>query len=173
MPLNFPERTQNQNREELSVRFFNDLLPDNWYSYPPRNDYGVDLIVDIFEGTQATGLELLTQLKSTSNNNEFDYETVRINTTTYNFLWAKLQVVMIIKYVIPENEAYWILLKDVPAPNQDNETFTIRIPKENRLSEINWTEIKNYIRDVTDRKLAAQRAHQQQERIITPPNTRS
>ena len=170
MPLAFPQRTENHNREELSVRFFNNLLPENWYSYPPRNDYGVDLIVDIFEGTRATGLELLIQLKSTNNSNESNYETVRMNIATYNLLWSKLQVVMIIKYVIPENEAYWILLKDVPSPNQDNDTFSFYIPKENRLSEIDWDEIKNYIRDVTDRKMAAQRAHLQQRRTITPPN---
>jgi hypothetical protein len=38
-----------------------------------------------------------------------------------------------VKFIETENEAYWILLKGVPEPNQDNETFTIRIATENKL----------------------------------------
>lgn len=164
MPLRYPIRTENHNREELSERFFNSILPRNWYSYKPGHDYGVDLIVDIFEGEEATGLELLIQLKSTDTANNSEVETIPLNITTYNHLWGKLQVVMIVKFVIPENEAYWVLLKDVPTPNQENFSFSITIPKENRLSRIDWNEIKEYISQVTDRKLAAQRVYQQTQR---------
>lgn len=159
-----PQRPQNHNIEELSVRFFNNCLPNNWYSHKPDNDYGVDLIVDLFEDINATGLELLIQLKSTENSNDSDHEAQTLRVATYNYLWRKLQVVLLVKYVVPDNEAYWILLKDVPSPNQDHETFTVHIPKVNRLSQINWETIKDYVQEVTDRKLAAQNAHAQEMR---------
>ncbi len=164
--MKFPQRPKNHNLEELSERYFNNCLPNNWYSYKPENDYGVDLIVDLFEGIYATGLELLIQLKSSNNSNELPTEQIRLNVSTYNYLIRKLQVVMLVKYVRVENEAYWILLKGVPEPNQDNLSFTINIPKENRLSVINWDAIKSYIREVTERKLAAQKAHIQQARKL-------
>jgi len=65
---------------------------------------------------------------------------------------------------VTDNEAYWILLKDVPSPNQDNESVTVKIPKENKLSTIDWDAIKDYIQEVTDRKLAAQNTHVQEMR---------
>jgi hypothetical protein len=64
-----------------------------------------------------------------------------------------------VKYVAPEDNAYWILLRDVPAPDQTAESFTVHIPRANRLSLIRWGEIAAIVREVTDSKLAAQRAH--------------
>jgi hypothetical protein len=72
-------------------------------------------------------------------------------------LWDKLQVVMLVKYVAEEDEAYWILLANVPQPNQDQETFTVTIPKTNTLSNIEWVHIQEYVRQLTDEKLAARR----------------
>jgi hypothetical protein len=56
------------------------------------------------------------------------------------------------------DQAYWILLKDVPKPNQERETVTVRIPKSKTLSTIAWSEIQDYVRHVTDEKLAWKRA---------------
>lgn len=159
-----PQRPRTHNIEELSERFFNNHLPDNWFSHKPDNDYGVDLIVDLFDGTDATGLELLVQLKSSENRNNSDQESQTLRVATYNYLLRKLQVVLLVKYVVPDNEAYWILLKDMPSPNQDNDTFTVHIPKANRLSQINWEEIRDYVQEVTNRKLAAQNTHVQEVR---------
>ena len=159
-----PQRPKNHINEELSERFFNSHLPRNWYSHKPDNDYGIDLIVDIFEGTNATGLEILIQLKSSENGNNLDHEIQQLRVATYNFLCKKLQVVLLVKYIIQENEAYWILLKDVPPPNQDNNMFTVHIPKANRFSQINWEEIRDYVQDLTDRKLARQKANLQEVR---------
>jgi hypothetical protein len=162
--VKLPQRPQNHNSEELSERFFNSCLPENWYSYKLKNDYGVDLVVDIFDGSNATGLELLIQLKSANKSNDSDFENQRLSTSTFNYLKGKLQVVMIVKYIIPDNAAYWILLKDIPIPNQNNGSLTIHIPKTNRLSEINWDDILEYVSVVTDRKLTAQKAFLQIKR---------
>jgi hypothetical protein len=164
MARKYPTRPNSHNLETLSERFFVQSLPLNWASDKPSNDYGVDLRVDIFEDDQATGLELLVQLKSSQNASENETETISLSLKTYNHLWDKLQVVMLVKYIEAINEAYWLLMKDIPQPNQEHKTFTVHFPKENTLSTIDWNEIQEYVRQVTDDKLAAQRAKQQQQR---------
>lgn len=159
----YPQRNETHQVEELSERFFVSSLPRNWRSEKPGGDYGTDIKVDIFEGSNATGLELLVQLKSSHNASTSDFETIRLRTTTYNYLWDKLQVVMLVKYVEVENEAYWLLLSDVPEPNQDQDSFTVRIPKSNRLSSIEWPSIQNYVRNVTNGKLVTRRRNRFRE----------
>lgn len=159
----YPQRNENHQLEELSERFFASSLPRNWRSEKPGGDYGTDIKVDIFEGDNATGLELLVQLKSSHNASTSDFETIRLRTTTYNYLWDKLQVVMLVKYVEEENEAFWLLLSEVPEPNQDQDSFTVRIPKSNRLSSIEWHRIQNYVRDVTNGKLATRQRNRFRE----------
>jgi len=156
----FPMRGQTHQLEESSERFFRSALPRNWVCEKPANDYGVDLRVDIFEGERATGLELLVQLKASAKTTEGDTEVVRLATATYNHLWDKLQVAMLVKFVESEGEAYWVLFKDIPPPTQDAETFSVRIPKANCLSAVQWPEIQEYVRMVTDKKLAAVRRSQ-------------
>lgn len=153
----FPIRSESHQLEELSERYFRDFLPRNWTAEKPANDYGVDLIVYIFEENKATGLELLVQLKASAEPTGDKTETVRLKTTTYNLIWNKLQVAILIKYVESEGEAYWLLFKDIPPPSQHQETFTIHIPKKNRISMIRWHDIQTYVRSVTDKKLAAMR----------------
>lgn len=157
MAKQYPQRSDTHQLEEASERFFNNSLPRNWRAEKPTADYGVDLQVDIFEGNDATGLELLIQLKASQDSHQEDTVTVRLRTATYNHLWDKLQVVMLVKFIEDENEAYWFLLSDVPGPNQTQDTFTIHIPKDNKISSINWDEIQDYIRDVTDEKIATRR----------------
>lgn len=154
MTRKYPKRPQAHNLEELSKRFFRQALPRNWTSEKPEADYGVDLRVDIFEGEYAKGLELLLQLKASESSTEGENEQIPLKTATYNHLRNKLQVVMLVKYVAEDSEAYWILLADVPEPNQEQKTFTVNIPKRNTLSSINWHRIEEYVRQVTDRKLA-------------------
>jgi hypothetical protein len=60
---------------------------------------------------------------------------------------------------IMKHTAYYILLKDVPSPNQENDTFTVRIQKSNRLSTIDWDSIKQYVSEVRDRKVNANREY--------------
>lgn len=158
--MKYPIRSESHQLEELSERFFRDRLPKNWVAEKPSADYGVDLRADLFEGDQATGLELLVQLKSSNESTDGDSEVVRLKVATYNMLWHKLQVAMLVKYVESENEAYWLLFKEIPSPSQDQESFTVRIPKTNRLSCVPWLEVQQHVRRVTDRKLAAMRVHE-------------
>jgi Domain of unknown function (DUF4365) len=160
MENRFPQRPESHQREELSMRFFRNTLPRDWTAEKPDNDYGIDLRVDIFENGSATGLELLVQLKASAEPSSADTETVQLKIATYNLLHSKLQIAMLVKYVESEKEAYWLLLKDIPPPPRDQETFTVHIPKANRLSAGPWERIKDHVRAVTDTKLAATRSNQ-------------
>lgn len=157
MANRYPQRPNAHQIEEVSERFFKNCLPRNWHCEKPGGDYGVDLRVDIFEGEEVTGLELLVQLKASSHTAEGDSETITLRTATYNYLWDKLQVVMVVKYVEPDQEGYWLLLKDVPKPNQGSKTIAVKISKANRLTTIDWQRIQDYVREITDEKLAARR----------------
>jgi Domain of unknown function (DUF4365) len=151
----FPLRVKSHRLEEISERYFQQMLPKNWTLERRLNDYGVDLAVEIFEGEEAKGLELLIQLKASAEPSGNKTESVTLKTATYNFLWDKLQVVMLVKYIHSENEAYWLFLRDIPTPTQRCKTFTVHIPKENRLSAAPWEQIQAHVRRITNCKLAA------------------
>lgn len=157
MNSRFPQRPEAHRLEEASRRFFVRCLPASWVAQTTENDYGVDLRVDIFEGDDATGLELLIQLKASRRAATEDTESITLQTATYNMLRDKLQVVMLVKYSLDEDEAYWLLLKDSPEPREGRDSVAVRIPKVNRLSQIDWDSIRDHVRDVTDFKLAAMR----------------
>lgn len=156
--MKFPQRHKNHSLEEESIIFFRQNLPEDWNVNSIYRDYGQDLNIEISEEGQYRGLEFVVQLKSSNEptGNE-ETETLTLRVSTYNYLWDNLRVVMLIKYVQSENEAYWFLLKDVPEPNQENETFTVRVPKGNLLSSMDWQEITEYVQEVTTGKLATRR----------------
>lgn len=156
----YPKRHNNHTLEEKSESFFRQYLPKTWNITAPTKDYGQDLNIEISEDGEYRGLDLIVQLKSSAQidtlNNE---ERQQLKVSTYNYLNDNLRIVLIVKYIESENEAYWILLKDiVPPENTEQENFTIYLPRENKLSQINWAEITQYVRSVTDLKLAASRA---------------
>jgi hypothetical protein len=157
MKKNYPRRVDSHMIENVSEVFFLKHLPTNWTCERLRHDYGIDLRVEIFEGEFATGYELIVQLKASHKSTKGDTERIRLKTSTYNYLWDKLQVVMLVKFIKSENKAYWLLLKDVPSPRQDNTTFTVHIPRSYRLDKIDWKDILSYISEVSNIKLSARR----------------
>jgi hypothetical protein len=156
--MKFPKRHKNHSLEEESITFFREYLPEDWNINSIDRDYGQDLNIEICEEGEYRGLELVVQLKSSNNPNGNDEtENITLRVATYNYLWDNLRVVLLIKFVQSENEAYWLLLKDVPEPNQENDTFTVHIPKENTLSNLDWNSVSEYVRDVTNDKLRVRR----------------
>lgn len=156
----YPIRHSSHSLEEKSVNFFKSHLPPDWNITSPSRDYGQDLCVEITEGGVYKGLETIIQLKASSQSNaRTDTERQLLKISTYNYLWGNLRVAILIKYIEAEDEAYWVLLKDVDIPNQDNNTFTVYLPRANRLSTIDWDSIAGYAREITDIKLAAARMH--------------
>jgi hypothetical protein len=151
----FPRRPRSHQLEEQSERYFLAHLPKNWTCEKQVHDYGVDLRVEMFQGDAADGLELLVQLKAAERVHRGRTEIVRLRTSTYNYLKAKLQVVMLVKFVAEEKEAYWVLLRDIAAPARPGRSFTVHIPRRNRLSKIYWGDVSRRIAEVHGVKLGA------------------
>ena len=159
-----PQRPATHVLEEQSERFLRQHLPSEWTCERPAQDYGVDLRIDIFENGHATGLELIVQLKASEAARTQPTESASLRIATYNYLKSRLQLAMLVKFVAEENEAYWVLLRDIPEPDQRNDTFSVQIPKENRLSRIDWAEIGRMVRGITDAKLAVARRDELEHR---------
>ncbi len=158
--MQFPERHSNHSLEQKSETFFIQHIPKDWNVSKPQKDYGQDLNIEICEAGKYKGLDLIVQLKASKKaDNNNGYEKIIFKTSTYNYLWNNLRVVLLVKFVESENEGYWILLKDVAPPNSpDQETFVIGINRNNKVTKIDWeNQIVKYVRHVTDKKLVAQR----------------
>jgi len=153
----FPIRHETHILEQKSETFLRNQIPQAWTVNRPQNDYGVDFQIGIAENEELRGLELIVQLKASqkSSGNE-NTETVQLKVSTYKYLRNLLTVVMLVKYVELENEAYWIFLREVTPPHDENQkTFTVHIPKTNKLSEIYWGAATAKVRQITDLKLGA------------------
>ena len=153
----FPRRPQAHQLEEQSERFVRGHLPKNWTCEKQIHDYGVDLRVEMFTGDAASGRELLIQLKASARAHRGRTELVQLRTATYNYLMAKLQIVMLVKFVAAENEAYWILLREVAPPDDQVRRFSVHVPRANRLSTIDWRNLSRRVAGVQEIKLAAGR----------------
>lgn len=157
MNAQLPIRDIARQRETASELFFQQHLPDGWTWDRPENDYGIDGRVGVVENNQVTGLEILVQLKASLDPSGADYERVRLNLSTYNYLMGTLSVAMLVKYIAADGEAYWVLLRDVPAPRQNQQTFTVRVPRENRVSALDWQQLRRKLGNIQRRKLGAGR----------------
>ncbi|MBD1364831.1 DUF4365 domain-containing protein [Mucilaginibacter sp. ZT4R22] len=156
--MKYPIRHGNHSLEETSVVFFRQYLPADWNVNSIDRDYGQDMNIEIAEHGSYRGLEFIVQLKASQASNELNgNERQSLNVSTYNYLWDNLRVVLLVKYIESEKEAYYILLKDVPEPNQNQESLTVYLPRTNKLSQINWDEITEYVRLITYRKIEAGR----------------
>ncbi|SDS37381.1 protein of unknown function [Maribacter dokdonensis] len=152
--LKRPIRDRNRVLERNSRVFFENNIPQNWTLTVPSEDYGVDLIINVFED-QHPAYDFDVQLKASEKSIGGNFEKAILKISTYNYLINRLHVVMLIKYCEEEKEAYWILMSHIPVPNQNQKTFTVNIPKSNKITELDWETVKAYIKEVVDYKLCA------------------
>ena len=157
MNAQLPIRDDARQREAASELFLQQHLPPAWTRERPANDYGIDLRVGVVENNQVTGLEFLVQLKASANPSAAGYERVRLDVSTYNYLMGAVSVAMLVKYIAADSEAYWVLLRDVPTPPQAQQTFTVRVPKENRVSTLDWHRLRERLGNIQGLKLGAGR----------------
>jgi hypothetical protein len=149
---------ENNILEADSVHHFKSVLPRGWTADKPDPDIGVDLVVGIVESNRASSRELIVQLKASQESNVTSdglYERITIDVSTYNYLWDLLSVALLIRYVASENISYWQLLSQIPAPDQENLTMTVKIPRSQVLNPESWQIIRRYVEAVHLRKLGA------------------
>lgn len=119
--MKYPIRHENHSLEEKSITFFRQHLPEDWNINSIDRDYGQDLNIEIAEDGKYKGLELIVQLKSSKEPNIVaDSESQVFRVSTYNYLWDNLRVVMVIKFIESENEAYWTLLRHTKPRHKAN-----------------------------------------------------
>ena len=151
----FPQRPFSHQLETKSRSYFRQCLPVAWTNDEPQNDYGFDIRVQIADENYLTGMGFVVQLKASQNADAGDTVKLTIKVSTLNFLRSMLEVAILVKYIEAENEAYWLFLKDVPEPKNDQSTVTVAIPRVNRLSANPWPEIQGYVTKVHYKKLGA------------------
>lgn len=153
----FPIRHESHTLEHKSENFLRSHIPQEWVVNRPENDYGADFQLGISEDGELKGLELIIQLKAAEKSSSYeDFETIILKVSTYNYLRNLLTVVMLIKYVEKEKEAYWELLRKIPPPTDENQkTFTVHIPKTNKISQTHWGAVSAIVRQITNLKLGA------------------
>ena len=155
MNAQLPVRDVARQREAASELFFQQHLPDGWIWNRPATDYGIDGRVGVVENDQVTGIEFLVQLKASASPSAAVYERISLKVSTYNYLIGALSVAMLVKYIAADQEAYWVLLRDVPAPKQTQQSFTVRVPRANRLSALDWQQLRARLGRVQGIKLDA------------------
>ena len=94
------------------------------------------------------------QLKGKETDSGKEFVTIsKIKRTTINRWLNRLEPTMIVAYLVDEHEAYWIWFENNSVDlTKSNETFQIKIPKNNKYSKIEWVEISNYVEDIFSRK---------------------
>ena len=144
-----PIRHRNHEIETLSERFFSNCIPVNWVLNPFRLDYGTDYNCEIAKDRKVTGLNFSVQLKGKEK--ELNKESIKIplKKSTINRWLKRLEPTMLIVYIIEENEAYWIWFKENTVDlTSKNDSFTISISREQKLSEISWTSVTEYVEKI-------------------------
>ena len=76
-----PIRPDNHIQEGASRHFFEGNLPRGWTSHKPENDYGVDLIVDIFEEKSSSTKDKLKKAKTEPQTPPFESYESKMNRT--------------------------------------------------------------------------------------------
>lgn len=171
MPHRYPNRHLTHNLERMSENYLRQHFPISWTLTAPNEDYGRDFISELADiDNRYKGEGLIIQLKSSqrSQGNQ-EFETFSMKLSTFSYLNGCLEVVLFIKYVAELNEAFWVLLSDVEKPvevesiEEEQKTFTIHLPKDNKISTINWGDMFDHVRQITQIKLNSVRLWREAE----------
>jgi len=152
--LNKPQRHNNHILETESSKFFNFQVPNEWYIDKPEHDYGIDYVVNIATNNQATGLSFSVQLKSKIKEKNNSFTTIKLKHSTLGLFNTKLEPVLLVAYVREEKEAYWCWYNELVFDlTSSQKTYTINIPKANKLSQIDWSVILKYVQNIFSVKM--------------------
>lgn len=144
--MNAPIRHQSHILEAKSKKYFQNCLPDEWVTNEPDSDYGIDFQVEIAVNNQMTGLNFSVQLKSTKSSGNTSSISVQVNRSTISYYYMRLEPVMLVIFDAEDTEAYWSWVHDLNLDlTKPNKTFTITIQKEQRISSVDWDEVKDFV----------------------------
>ncbi|PKB44941.1 tetratricopeptide repeat protein [Cellulophaga sp. RHA19] len=149
-----PNRHNNHILETESNKFFSFQVSNEWYIDKPEHDYGIDYVVNIVTNNEVTGLSFSVQLKSKIKEKNGDFTSISLKHSTLGLFNTKLEPVLLVAYVQEEKEAYWCWYNELEIDlTSSQKTYTINIPKANKLSRIDWDSISKYIQDIFSVKM--------------------
>jgi len=109
-----PIRNRSHVIEEESRRFVRSTLPSDWLIDDGRQDYGIDLFVEIVWNKQVTGATFLIQLKGTDNLKirPDGYVVHRCKTQTLSYFLERPEPIVYLVYDAQRKTGYWIWIQD-------------------------------------------------------------
>ncbi|EOY2461326.1 DUF4365 domain-containing protein [Vibrio cholerae] len=117
--MNLPRRTRSHILEDLSVRKFQSLLPEQWIYRTPTHDYGIDGEVEIIDSKgYTTGKKFLVQLKATDEENETKALKLRMKISSLNYFNQLGVPILIVRYLAKSGSIYTRWLHSLN-PNDD------------------------------------------------------
>ena len=146
-----PQRPRQHVLETESRKFVANTFPSEWVITDINNDYGIDLDIEIVEGTDITGAHFSMQLKSTDNLKitKDGFITHSCKTSTLRYFLEKTELVIFLIYDATNKAGYWIFAQDyIRTELAKNRKWikkshnTIRIPVKNILTEKSLNQIK-------------------------------
>jgi tetratricopeptide (TPR) repeat protein len=148
-----PVRHSSHILETKSRKFFEAQLPDDWIFNIPANDYGLDYHIEVVLKNEVTGLNFSVQLKSRKTKVNKPYCSASLKHSTLNYFHVRLEPVMLISFVEEEQEAYWIWMDELKLDlSQSKDTYSIQIPKANKLSKIDWNNTLTYVQEIFNKR---------------------
>lgn len=144
-----PIRHDNHILETESNKFFLFQTPNEWFCDKPEHDYGIDYVVNIAIKNQVTGLSFSVQLKSKIKETNNDFVAVPLKHSTLSLFNTKLEPVLIVAYVREDKESYWCWYNELELDlTSTQKTYSLKIPKANKLSQIDWDSILKYVQNI-------------------------
>lgn len=148
-----PNRHRNHEIENLSERFLKSTIPYSWVINQFHIDYGTDYNCEIVIDKKVTGMNFTIQLKGKEKELNVDFVKLNIKKRTLNRWNNRLEPTMVIAFIVDEEEAYWNWFNPTEFDlTQANDSYTVNIPKQNKLSELNWNYIAEEIKKIFSRK---------------------
>lgn len=109
-----PQRPRRHVIEEESRRHVREILPPEWIVEDTRNDYGIDLGVEIVKNESVTGATFRMQLKGTDSLSirRGGYISHRCKTSALVYYLERPELVVYVVYDAKNRKSYWIWIQD-------------------------------------------------------------
>lgn len=138
------KRPQEHVKEDISRKILESKLPDRWILRDIEPDYGLDKSLEIVEGEDVTGKEILIQLKGTEKPDLHEkYVSFSLDTKNLRYYLERDTPVVLIVVDINTDSCYWVFVQkyafeilNIKKPDwRTQESVTIRIPLNQKVSE--------------------------------------
>jgi tetratricopeptide (TPR) repeat protein len=142
----YPKRDQNATLERESEIYYTSRMPVEWI-VDELSDYGIDLVVTPVFGENVIGLNYSVQLKA-QNDVKGKWE-VRLKKTTLNYLFTRLEPVMVVLFDKKSQEARWkwLLSHDFDL-TKEVDSYAVKFNDEQIFSRIDWNSIASFVQRV-------------------------